>query len=322
MAQNAFWGNDRLLFRDLASLTAPTEFGWRHDEVLNLNLSFASSHDVVGQTDGTTQIYGTNSRFSFSHLTAQDEWRNDFFLREATTHAASLPRFVKSDDEFKLTTTYLYFLPANPKIGPYARAEASTPLFKGEDVHPDMRFYRATNADGTIETYHDTSTRLTDPLRPLTTREALGFFNRPISTDRFHLELRLGAAGQQIKARGSYVVKGPSSDGYLDIAELKDVSQTGLEAAVALRGKINDRSSYEAGLDSLTPFINNKPAGDDRSPWGLTNVEGYVKLNSKVTEWASFSYDYKLKIEPQLVNRAQQIHMVVIGLNYPVAKAN
>ena len=57
-------------------------------------------------------------------------------------------------------------------------------------------------------------------------------------------------------------------------------------------------------------------SGDDREPIRLTNIDAFVKLSSNVTKWASFGYDYKLKIQPQLVDRAQQIHMFVVNVNY------
>jgi hypothetical protein len=83
-----------------------------------------------------------------------------------------------------------------------------------------------------------------------------------------------------------------------------------------VKGKINETSAYEVGAESLTPFINNKRSGDDRDAIRLTNVEGYAKLTSSLTSWASFGYDYRMKLQPQLVDRVQQIHMIVISSNY------
>lgn len=320
--QTNIFGADQSLFRGPASTDKPPEYGWLTSLNLSGNLSLSSSQDVVGQTNGSSQTYGTNIKGTLYHLTPDHEWRNDLFIREATNKTPNVPRFVKSDDEVKLSSIFLYFLPHNPKIGPYARAEVSAPLFKGEDVQTDPKNYRKLHLDGTSETFSGTSTRLTDPFKPLTTKEAIGFFNRPVFNEKFHLELRVGFAAQQISAAGQYAVKGDNkTNGTYDINELKDVSQAGLEAGVALKGKIDEKSSYELGIDSLTPFINDKPAGDDRNAWRLTNVDAFAKLTSKVTDWMSFGYDYKLKIQPQLVDRAQQIHMLVINFTYPTIGA-
>lgn len=313
------FGAQETLFRGPASDKEPVKYGWLTSLNLSSNISLSSSQDVVGQTNGSSQTYGANIKGSLYHVTESHEWRNDLFIRESTTKTPNVPRFVKSDDEVKLSSIYLFFLPHNPKLGPYARAEISAPLFKGEDVQTDPKTYNRIRLDGSNETFSGTSTRLTDPFKPLTTKEAVGFFNRPVYNEKLHLELRLGFAAQQIAAAGQYAVKGANKvTGNIDLSELKDVSQAGLEAGLALKGKIDEKSSYELGVDSLTPFINDKPAGDSRDAWRLTNVDGFAKLTSKVTDWMSFGYDYKLKIQPQLVDRAQQIHMLVINFTYPL----
>lgn len=309
---------DESLFRGPASENEPRKEGWDRNLTLTGNLSFTSSEDVVGQTNGTSQTYGTNVKGSLYNYGLNHEWRNEIFVRGATTKTASIPRFVKTDDELKLNTIYLYFLPSLPQVGPYARAEAAAPMFRGEDVRSDVKTYRFLREGQPDRTYTGTSTRLTDAFRPLTTKEAVGFFYRPVWNDRVHLETRLGFAGQQIAAGGQLAVKGVNTAGEVEITELKSVRQAGLEAGASIRGKIDEKSSYEVGADLLTPFINDKPANDRRDAWRLTNVDAYAKLTSKVTDWMSFGYDYKLKIQPQLVDRTQQIHMLVINFTYPV----
>jgi hypothetical protein len=297
----------------------PEPMGWHQTAVLNANISLTSSEDVVGQTNGTSQTYGTDSKGGIYHLSEEHEWRNDLSLRESTTKTPSLGRFTKSGDELKLSTIYLFFVTKEPKTGPYARAEASSPIFKGEDVQSGVKTYQIVRKNGAADApFSASSVRLTDGFKPLTTKEAVGYFYRPVWTPKLHLETRLGFAAQQIAADGQFAVKGANAAGQIEVDELRNVSQAGLEAGLSLKGKIDEKSSYEVGADTLTPFINNKAAGDRRDAWRLTNVDAFVKLTSKVTDWASFGYDYKLKIQPELVDRAQQIHMIVINLTYPV----
>ena len=270
---------------------------------------------MVGQTSGTSETYGLNYHGSLYHFTNHDEWRNDLFAREATTKTASLGRFVKSEDEVKLSSIYLYYLPNHPNLGPYARTEVAAPVFKGEDAEGSVKRYRIDNTD---EVFDAATLRLTDGFRPLTTKEAIGGFYRPVDNQRVRIETRLGFAAQQIKADGQFARKGAETNGEILVQRLRDVSQAGLEAAANLKGSIDDKTGYEIGLDSLTPFINDRKSGDTRSAWRLTNVDGYIKLSSKITDWMSFGYDYKLKIQPQLVDTAQQIHMITLNLSYPV----
>lgn len=316
-AQTTIWDSTKDLQRAPAAEGEEQPMGWQKSGVLGVNLSFSSSQDVVGQTNGTSQTYGLKTKGSLNYFSEIQEWRNELSVNEATTKTPNVPRFVKSDDELKLSTIYLYKLESNPKIGPYARAEAAAPIFKGEDVRSDAKTYTISRLDGTTASYTGTSLRLTDGFKPLTTKEAVGFFYKPYTTEKLKIETRLGFAAQQIAANGQYAVKGIDDAGNIEVIELRDVSQAGLEAGLSIKGAVDEKTSYEVGADSLTPFINNKPAGDDRDAWRLTNVEAFAKLTSKITDWASFGYDYKLKIQPQLVDRAQQIHMIVIGLTYP-----
>lgn len=321
LAQTSVWGSDKGVFREPAKADQPPALGWHHSAEAAVNFSLMSSQDVVGQTDGTSQTYGLNVKSSLNHFRQHDEWRNDFTLTESTTKTASIPRFVKSSDDLKLSTIYVRFLDNYPKVGPYARAEAAAPIFKGEDIRAETKTYRMTHADGSASTQQGSTLRLTDGFLPLTTKEAVGFFYKPIKEDNLQVEARLGAAALQIKAAGGYTVKGLNQAGEVDVQALNDVNQAGLEAGLDVKGKISENAGYQVSLESLTPFINDSKAGDDRDAFRLTNIDGTAKLISKITSWAAMSYDYKLKIQPQLVDRAQQIHMFVLNINFPPAGA-
>lgn len=299
--------------------TAPAEtkvMGWSKTGNLGANLSFSSSEDVVGQTDGSSQTYGLNLKAGFNRLSEGDEWRNDFSLQESTTKTPSVPSYLKSGDELKIATTYLYFIPSKPQFGPYVKAEAAAPMFKGENVQAAPVVYRVNRANGTSSTVAGTSIRLTDGFKPLTTKESIGAFWKAVEQDNLKIEVRVGAAALQIDADGQFTVGGKNAAGETEVNELRDVSQAGLETALGIKGKIDEKSNYEFGAETMTPFINNKQSGDDREAFRLTNISAFAKLNSNITSWASFGYNYKLKIEPQLVDRAQQIHLLVLNVSY------
>jgi hypothetical protein len=295
----------------------PNAPGWHKTAKLGSNLSLSSSQDVVGQTDGTSETYGLNFKGEFNRMREHDEWRTEASLIAATTKTPSISRFVKSNDELKLNTAYLRFFNEKKTWGPYARLEGAAPMFKGEDVQAAATPYAVTTTDKiTTVTAPLTSYRLTDGFKPLTTKESLGFFWKAVNEENLKVEARLGAAALQIAAAGQYTAKGKNTAGQIVVDELSDVSQLGLEAALSVKGKVDEKSSYEAGIESLTPFVNNKRSGDDRDALNLTNVDGFVKLTSNITSWASFGYDYKVKLQPQLTERAQQTHMIVLNVSY------
>jgi hypothetical protein len=290
--------------------------GWSQTANLGVNLSFASSQSVVGQTDGSSQTYGTSLKGSALHLTDHDEWRNSLSILAATSRTPTVPGYVKASDEAKLDTLYLYPLPSFPKVGPYAKAEASAPMFKGEDVRAATTTYQITRRDSSLTSVTSNKLRLTDGFKPLNTKEGVGFLWKAVDQDRMHLETRVGFGALQISAKGQYAIVGPTETGGVAVNELSDVNQAGLELGVSAKGKIEENSAYEFGVETLTPFINNKSAGDNRDAVGLTDVDAFAKLTSNINRWAAFGYDYKLKIQPQLQVRAQQIHMLVVNVSH------
>lgn len=300
-----------------APAAAPAvEYGWKKSANLGANLSFSSSQDVVGQTDGNSETYGLNLKSSFIRLQERNEWRTEGTILGTTTRTPNIPRYVKSADELKIGTAFLHYWDGNPNFGPYVRAEAAAPMFKGENVQSEAKTYRFISRDEPDRVFSASTARLTDGFKPLTTKESAGVFWKPKNEDRLKIETRLGIAALQISGSGQYTIKGTNTAGEIEATELNDVSQAGVEASIVVKGKIDDKSSYEAGVETMTPFVNNQEAGDDRDAVRLTNIDGYAKLTSNITKWASFGYDYKVKLQPQLVDRAQQIHMLVISASY------
>ena len=72
-------------FRSPASAAAPKKLGWAKTLSLAGNLSFSSSQDVIGQTDGNSQTYGLNVKGGLDRVSESDEWRNVFSILEATS---------------------------------------------------------------------------------------------------------------------------------------------------------------------------------------------------------------------------------------------
>src|ERR1035437_4961173 len=98
----------------LADAPAAKVMGWSKNANLGANLSFSSSQDVVGQTDGSSQIYGLNLKGGLNRVSEHDEWRNTLSVLENTSKTPSVPRFIKSGDELKFNTIYLYSIESYP----------------------------------------------------------------------------------------------------------------------------------------------------------------------------------------------------------------
>lgn len=295
---------------------APKKLGWAPTANLGANLAVSSVSNVVGQTDGSSETYGLNLNSSFNFASERNEWQNKLSYAGSATKTPALSRFVKANDLLKYESVYLYSLESYPKVGPFARFSAEAPVFMGEDVRAAVVTYNIARRDGTNTPVNGPGLRLTDGFKPLTLKESVGAYYKAYETPEARVDFRLGLGAQQISAEGQLAITGTDPSGSINVVELRDISQLGAEAAVTGKGRFDEKSSWELGLETLTPFVSNKQANDDRDAFRLTNVDGIAKVSSNVTSWAALTYTYKLQIKPQLVDRTQQTHLMVINFNY------
>lgn len=295
--------------------TEKKELGWKPAASISALYSFGSSENVVGQTDGTTQIFGMSFKGSLTEVAEMSEWRNSLNYSGATSKTPTVPHYVKSSDEFKLETIYLRSLPDEPTIGPFVKADVTTSLFRGEDARSGPTTYDIYNGDGTLRgSQTDTSLPLTDAFRPLTITESVGVFWKPHNDDKMVLEMRAGVGSAQVLAKNQLAIQDKSDTAAIEVVELKSYSQTGIEFGVLFKGKIDEKTMYELNAQSLTPVI--KESDESRDSFRLTNFNVSARLSSQITTWMSIGYDYKLKLQPQLIERPQTQQMLVINITY------
>lgn len=289
--------------------------GWTPSAKVGVNASLTSSSNMIGKPDGDSETYGIDLKSGYDYASPESEWRNTLTYAGTTNKTPVQPRYVKGNDLMKLESLYLYNWANYPKLGPYVNASASAPLFFGEDVRPAPTVYNIHYRNGTTTPVTSDTLRLTDALRPLTTRESAGVFWKAFNDGNVRIEARLGVGAEQTAADGQFAVTGTDASG-VTVNELRSLSQLGVEAGLTGKGKINDQTGWEFGVETLTPFISNKEASDDRDPIRLTNVDGFAKLSSNLTPWAALSYDYRVLIKPALLDKTQQSHMLVLNINY------
>ncbi|MCB0408509.1 MAG: DUF3078 domain-containing protein [Bdellovibrionales bacterium] len=293
------------------------EDGW--SPVLNLgaNISFGSSDKVIGQKDGDSKTFGANIDGAMNYKKENKEWQNELKYKGATSRTPAIDQYIKSSDELSLTSAYLYGLEAYPWLGPYARVNAKSALFKGEDVRSDVVTYeKQTRENVTQETVTGKSVRLTDGLKPMTVKESVGFFAKWIEKEKLKLTTRLGLGALQVDAAGQYIVKDNDTTTNIELQELDSYKQQGIEGGLSLEGLIDEKTKYSLTIDFLTPIGADLPASDKRNDFDLTNIETVFKLTSKVYEWMAFNYEFSLKREPQLLNENQVQHLMSLNFSY------
>lgn len=295
-----------------------TKEGWHPSLNLGANISFGSSSNVIGQTDGDSRTYGANLDGALHYKKRQDEWQNTLKIKGATSKTPALPRYVKSNDELDFTSIYLHSLKSYDWLGPYIRVNAKTSIFYGEDVRSEVVTYERRTRKGVVkDTVTGNSLRLTDGFKPLSTKESVGMFAKIIHKKEKKLIARLGVGALQVDASGQYIVKDDESTTNVEVQQLQSYTQTGVEGGFDFSNTIDKKTNYKLSFDFLTPINPDLEVGDNRDDLEMTNLELNFKLTSKVYEWMSFSYDYNLKSEPQLLpNKMQETHLLSLGFAY------
>ncbi len=293
--------------------------GWHPKLDLGSNLSIGSSKNVIGQLDGDSKAYGVSLLTEMNYRKDLHELQTSLQYTGATSSTPALPRFVKSNDELKLKTLYIYSFDSQPRIGPYIRAEARAAVFLGEDVRAEDQTYLITDQSGNLESKSNISTlRLTDGFKPLTTTEAAGMFFYWIEKDNLLLTSRLGLGAQQVEASGQFALADDEDTPEIEVSELPSYSQLGFEGGLTLNAKFDEKTSLSLNFDFLTPIDPELETGDNRSDFDMTNIEFTVKLSSKLYDWLSVKYEYLLREQPQLLDETQTTHFFGLNFDYSV----
>lgn len=276
--------------------------GWDGLMSVGATVNGNSNANVPGQDDGQAWNIGFQLDGMLEYLVGSHEWRNSVGYVAGAARTVQLERFIKSADHFQFESIYFYHLPNPSWLGPFARAQMDTSFFTGNSVRAEPAEYRldslAADEDGEITDVY----QLTTPFAPLMTRESVGFFAQPITTDPFAIDIRLGVGARQVAADGQSVVSDIDDSGPTDIItiqELESYTQAGLENVIAVTGILeNGRVSYSISNELMIPLINDDPEGRDAME--LINDEFIAQLSFKLVEWASLDYQFTARSEPQL----------------------
>ena len=292
--------------------------GWSYKDDVGGSLSFGSSQDVIGQTDGDSTTLGLNLLGGANYRSKKLESKNSLKLKAATTKTPTIPRYIKSNDELRLDSRQLYFPDGWTKWGPYAKVTVVTTAFEGRDEQTEEKDYVITRRDGTVENETATSLKLTDALKPVTSRETIGILGKIKETKTFVFETYFGLGAIQVDAKGQLIVKDDADTDTVEVIELQSYSQAGLEAGFKVEGQLSESSTYSFEVDTLTPFVYDKNAVGDKSGTELMNVEAKAKLTSKATSWLGLSFEASYVKQPQLADVDQIQTLMVMNFTYSV----
>ncbi len=300
--------------------------GWDGTLAVGATLNFVDNRAVVGQAEGSTWNLGGTVNGTVEYVRLKHEVRGNLTIAEIFSRTPVIRQFINTSDMLAIDLTYYYSF--QPWVGLFARAEARSSLFVGEDVRPEDVTYQITREDGAVDNLTQSRLRLRDPLRPFNFKESAGAFVRPISSTAFDLELRLGAGARQVIADGTLNINDDANTPQIEVVELANNAQIGAESAIAIKGELQGgRITYKSSLDALLPFYNSRNP-DDQSTLELTNIEFATQVSVKLADWASLDYQFRVLRQPLLVEDVQIQNNLLLTIGYtliqqrPVAEAS
>lgn len=293
--------------------------GWNPSLSGNATLNFVSNSNVVGQVEGLSILVGLGLTGGIDYVNGPHLWRNTLSINESFARTPVVDEFLKTNDVVDLESMYNYFF--LDWVGAFARLNFNTSLFSAEIVTAEDANYTLTSAD-TTTTEARTTSRLTvsDPFNPFTISESIGVFAEPYATDPLAISLRLGIGGRHTFAENSFInADNADTEDVIELQELSDVQQAGLELFAGASGKMQDgRLTYGLGVSALLPFINNDTF--ERSATELLRVGVKGNVSVTVFEWMALVYNLNITSDPQLFPQDEELvqiqNSLLLNLQY------
>jgi hypothetical protein len=224
-------------------------------------------------------------------------WRTTLLIQEGTSKVPGIEPFIKGIDVIEVTSDYAYHLPRFPRLSLGAGIRLRGTLLEGNLVRAQETRLQLTSADGAVFTDvvgAQTPYPLTAFLAPLILEQTAGVGLAALRHPAANLSVGVGLVAHQVLAQGGYTVHDDEATAdVLELVQLRDYVQGGVEARVALHGRVADKLlRYQLGARVMLPFATHVMTGPDPG-FGydrLVNVELRAALSIRIFSWASLEY--------------------------------
>jgi len=297
-----------------------TNKNWQFKAKFSSNFSFTNNKDYVGQTDGSIYQFNINTESSANWHHTQHELLNELHILYGLSKTPQLEDIFKSKDQIQYISTYLYHLKTIDWIGPFARFKFTSSLFKGYYVSSNDENLILNYANGQVENIGilkaNSRFNLVKSFEPMTIRGNLGFFANPYDSKKLKVELKFGSGFQRIITNDGFVLADDSTTTEIELNQLEDHTEAGLELETNLSGLINENVKWSVLSNFFFPLndqdnINEELDGIEKLN---TNIEG--KLSSKLTQHFSMDYLLVIKRQPLILDEWQIQNGVVVNFHY------
>lgn len=286
--------------------------GWKNRARVSANVSFNDVRNVVGTIEGSTWQIGAQINGGAHYRMDKHDWENTLSLNVTQTRTPALEQFVKSADELRISTVYLYRIA--DYLGPFAQAAASTAILPGNDVRAAS--FVAVSPDGTAEDIEGGENfRLTDPFEPLTISESLGGFAIAAENELITAKFKLGVGGEHVVTFGDDALVLSDDDGTdeIEYSLIESANQIGAVFNANLEGTLREGVTYNFGgkLFYAVESDNDDITGSDR-----LSVEADAKVSVELVEWASLDYVLIFRRIPWVVDANQITNGLMLSIGY------
>ena len=298
----------------------PPPSPWKYTLILSVNGAMTRSTNVIGTVDGTSAQLGAIIDGSANYTSGQHSWENVGKLNESFTRTPSVPSFLKSADELRLQSTYVYRFSGVPWLGAYGRLLGTTSIFRGYEVRGVDTVIVRTFADGTssgpITKVAGNKYGTTSPFEPTVLRESAGAFANPLTRKDVNLKLRLGAAMQHVITQDGFALSDDKATTEVEYRQLVSSTAAGAELGLEAVGSVADNVSYTARADFFYPLYESEDSPQDGIEKLNTDISG--KLSVRLSKYFSLDYILSLKRIPIIVDEWQVQNGLLVSCNYSV----
>jgi hypothetical protein len=221
--------------------------------------------------------------------------------------------FIKTADELNFKTFYEYRFGKTKMLGIFGAVQIIAPMAPGDLVAAADTDLILTRADGmqlTDVARKDRRYDLTPAFAPLIFKQLAGATLRPYEATLATVDLKLSLAGQEVWADG-WTINDDKTTPELELVELRDYQQFGLQFEAEIGGKIKKNLVYAFRLELMYPFVTS--IDTDLSGFDLLNTEISFKVGLKLAKWASLDYVLAAKRIPLIVDQWQLVNNLVLS---------
>lgn len=295
-------------------LTTPrANVPWTRRMYLGANLGMSQSDGVPGAADQLA----LSSDFFLDAFVAFERSSHSFIgifeieegiILVSPANAESQP-LQWSRDQLRLDAIYTYYL--NPRFGPYVAFGNLTTLFPSRVIATDDITVRRVFSNGTSRDQFVPGGEAYQTSRPFGSvqfAEGAGINLRLLRTAAIDANFRVGAGFRQNLFREAFVSDDVPGTAEVELRQLDNLFQEGLEAILAARVRLFRFLTYTTEVEAFVGF---SELSDPSAIWENT-------LSFRIASFASLDYTLNLAHQPLITNDLQLSQNILLRLAWSV----